>query len=411
VKVRVGARSDVGRVREGNEDSFMVHAPLFAVADGMGGHQGGEVASQLALETLGRLTLEDSRDTAPNLADAVREANRAVLQRASTDPGLHGMGTTLTAVVAGANRVFLAHVGDSRAYLLRDGRLEQLTEDHTVVESLVQEGRLTRQEAEIHPQRSILTRALGVEGDIDVDERSEEVQPGDRILLCSDGLTGMVPEPEIQRILAELDDPQRAADALVDAANDAGGQDNITALVLDMVPDDGATETPPVSAPAPAVAPPEEEPRRSRWGRRLALWVLLPLVLIVAALAAVKLLFIDRQWYVGVEDGRVAVFRGIPAEPLGIQLDTAVEQTDIPAEEISRFADYQGIGEGITAESREEAEGIVAEMERILAEEEARQRRQQRERDGGAGGGGAGGAGGGGGGGAGGAGGGGGGNP
>ncbi|HJV04881.1 MAG TPA: Stp1/IreP family PP2C-type Ser/Thr phosphatase, partial [Actinomycetota bacterium] len=321
MKVRVGVRSDVGRVRQGNEDSFMVHEPLFAVADGMGGHQGGEVASKLALETLGRLTLEDTRDTAPNLADAVRQANRAVLEKASTDPGLHGMGTTLTALVAGANRVFLAHVGDSRAYLLRDGSLEQLTEDHTVVESLVREGRLTRQEAEIHPQRSILTRALGVDGEIEVDERSEEVSPGDRILLCSDGLTGMVPEPEIQRILSELDDPQRAADALVDAANDAGGQDNITALILDVLPDDGpaGARTAPADAEAPSA--PTEAPAGRRWGRRLALWVLLPLVLIVAALAAIKLLFIDRQWYVGVQEGRVAIFRGIPAEPLGIELD------------------------------------------------------------------------------------------
>jgi PPM family protein phosphatase len=401
MNVRVGARTDVGRVREGNEDSFMVHSPLFAVADGMGGHQGGEVASKLALETLGRLALQDSSDTAPDLADAVREANRAVLEKASTDPGLHGMGTTLTAVVAGGNRVFLAHVGDSRAYLLRDGRMEQLTEDHTVVEGLVQEGRLTRQEAEIHPQRSILTRALGVDGDIEVDEGSQDVRPGDRLLLCSDGLTGMVPEAEIQRILSELEDPQRAADALVDAANDAGGQDNITAVVLDVVPEDETADTAPIAAPAaaPAEAGPEEAwsagqpaPRR-RWGRRVALWVILPLVLIVAALAAVKLLFIDRQWYVGVEGDRVAIFRGIPAEPLGIPLDSVVEQTDIPAADIARFADYRGVREGITAESREGAESIVAEMERVLAEQEAREERRRerdREADGGGGGGGGG---------------------
>jgi PPM family protein phosphatase len=398
MNLRVGARTDVGRVREGNEDSFMVDEPLYAVADGMGGHQGGEVASNLALEILGRLTLEDSGDTAPNLADAVREANRAVLDKASTDPGLHGMGTTLTALVAGGNRVFLAHVGDSRAYLLRDGRMEQLTEDHTVVEGLVQEGRLTRQEAEIHPQRSILTRALGVDGDVEVDERSQEVHEGDRILLCSDGLTGMVPEQEIERVLAELEDPQRAADALVEAANDAGGQDNITAVVLDVLPETEAADTAPV---APAEAPAAERdtwaaeaarPRR-RW-TRVALWVLIPLVLVVGALAALKLLFVDRQWYVGVEDGQVAIFRGIPAEPLGIPLDSVVRQTEIPADEISRFADYQGIDEGITAESRDEADSIVAEMQRVLAEAEARERQQQRDQDGGGGGGGAGGGGG-----------------
>jgi serine/threonine protein phosphatase PrpC len=396
MKLRVGARTDVGRVRQGNEDSYMVHDPLYAVADGMGGHQGGEVASKIALETLGRLTLEPSGDTAPSLVDAVRQANRDVLEKAATDPGLHGMGTTLTALVTGGERVLLAHVGDSRAYLMRDGQMDQLTEDHTVVEGLVREGRLTPQEAEIHPQRSILTRALGVDGDIEVDETTHDVRPGDRILLCSDGLTGMVSEQEIQRIMAELEDPQRAAEALVDAANDAGGQDNITAVVLDVLEDDLADTAPvaaeAVPAEAPAEAPAAEEPpRRRRWGLRLALWVLIPVVLVVGALAAAKLLFVDRQWYVGVEGEQVAIFRGIPAEPLGIELDSVVQETDIPAAEISRFADYQGVREGITAESREEAETIVAEMERVLAEQEARERRQEEQeeqQDGGGGGGG-----------------------
>jgi PPM family protein phosphatase len=266
------------------------------------------------------------------------------------------------------------------------------------VEGLVREGRLTPQEAEIHPQRSILTRALGVDGDIDVDETTHDVRPGDRILLCSDGLTGMVSEQEIQRIMAELDDPQRAAEALVNAANDAGGQDNITAVVLDVLEDDETADTSPVAAEAvPAEAPAEEAwsaeepPRRRRWGLRLALWVLIPVVLVVGALAAAKLLFVDRQWYVGVEGERVAIFRGIPAEPLGIELDSVVQETDIPAAEISRFADYRGVREGITAESREEAESIVAEMERVLAEQEARERRQEQreeQQDGGGGGGG-----------------------
>jgi PPM family protein phosphatase len=391
MKLRVGASTDVGRVRQGNEDSFMVHDPLFAVADGMGGHQGGEVASKLALETLGRLTLEPSGDTSPSLVDAVRQANRDVLEKASTDPGLHGMGTTLTALVKGDERVLLAHVGDSRAYIVRDGQMKQLTEDHTVVEGLVQEGRLTREEAEIHPQRSILTRALGVDGDVEVDETTHQVKPGDRILLCSDGLTGMVPEGEIQRILGEREDPQRAAEALVDAANEAGGQDNITAVVLDVIPDDepgsDTAPAPPVEAPAP-----DQEPPRRRRGLRVALWILIPLVLVVGALAAIKLLFIDRQWYVGVEGEQVAIFRGIPAEPLGIPLDSVVQQTDIPADEISRFADYGSVREGITAESREEAESIVAEMQRVLAEQEARERRQEPEPGGnGGGGGGAGG--------------------
>jgi PPM family protein phosphatase len=400
MKLRVGARTDVGRVRQGNEDSYMIHDPLYAVADGMGGHQGGEVASKLALETLGKLTLEPTGDTSPSLVDAVRQANRDVLDKAATDPGLHGMGTTLTALVTRNQSVLLAHVGDSRAYILRDGKLEQLTEDHTVVEGLVQEGRLTREEAEIHPQRSILTRALGVDGEIEVDETSHQVRPGDRILLCSDGLTGMVSEQEMQRILTELEDPQRAAGALVDAANEAGGQDNITAVILDVLPDEEEAGDTAQEAPVEGGWAAEEPARpRRRRGLRVALWVLIPLVLIVGALAAAKLLFIDRQWYVGVESEQVAIFRGIPAEPLGIELDSVVQQTDIPADEISRFADYGGVREGITADSREEAESIVAEMERVLAEQEAREQQQEQDTGGGGGaGGGGGGAGGGGGG-------------
>ncbi|MGH2546761.1 MAG: Stp1/IreP family PP2C-type Ser/Thr phosphatase, partial [Actinomycetota bacterium] len=224
----VGARTDVGRVREGNEDSYMVREPLFAVADGMGGHQGGEVASKLALDTL-----REATDGAA-LAQAVQDANRAVFEQAGRDPELAGMGTTLTAFLADGDTLRLAHVGDSRAYLLRDGVLQRITTDHTVVEGLVEKGELTAQEATIHPQRSILTRAIGVDGEVQVDQASIQARPGDRLLLCSDGLTGMVDEADIQRILEENVDPQAAAEALVDAANEAGGQDNITAVVVDV---------------------------------------------------------------------------------------------------------------------------------------------------------------------------------
>ena len=266
MRLRVGARTDVGRVREGNEDSYMVHEPLFAVADGMGGHQGGEVASNLALEVLQPIAQEPppDGDSAPRLAQVVREANQVVLERASGDPSLSGMGTTLTAVLAGTGRrIHLAHVGDSRAYLLRDGEMTQLTRDQTVVQRLVDEGRITPEEAEIHPQRSILTNALGVDREIEVEEASYELKAGDRLLLCSDGLSGMVPEDDIRRILLDVEDPQAACDALVDEANEAGGQDNITAVVLDVVEDEGAAAE---TTPRLALNIEATNDGRARWG-------------------------------------------------------------------------------------------------------------------------------------------------
>jgi serine/threonine protein phosphatase PrpC len=379
VRFAVGARTDVGRVREGNEDSFMVHEPLFAVADGMGGHQGGEVASKLALDRLRKAT-----DGEIALVEAVQDANKTVFEKAAQDPGLAGMGTTLTAFLAEGETLRMAHVGDSRAYLLRDEDLQRITKDHTVVERLVEEGRLTPMEAEIHPQRSILTRAIGVEGDVQVDQASIDVRPGDRLLLCSDGLTGMVGEPEIQRILEEHGEPQAAADALVDAANEAGGQDNITAVVIDVI-DDGAIPAVPAVTETVRTAPAEIPPaprrtehitmtptgRRRRW-KALA-WVLVVLIVVGGGLFAVKRFFVDRQWFVGQANGHVALYRGIPAEPLGLDLATVVEETDLPSDDVARLAEYRDLEEGITAGNEEDARAIIAQMQADLA---AQQREQ-----------------------------------
>jgi serine/threonine protein phosphatase PrpC len=357
VRLRVGARTDVGRVREGNEDGFVASEPLFAVADGMGGHQGGEVASKVALETL-----QKAADGTADLAEVVQEANRAVFTRASQDPALLGMGTTLTAVLVEEHRLHLAHVGDSRMYLARDGRLERITRDHTVVEEMVEQGRLTPEEAAIHPQRSIVTRALGVEEDIQVDELDLDVRPGDRVLLCSDGLTGMVDEGEILRLLTEHRDAQAATDALVDAANRAGGQDNITAVILDVVGDDTGT------APQAAVTATVERPRarkpsgrRRRWGRVVAS-VAVVLILVGGALFVLKRFWVDRQWYVGESSGRVALYQGIPAAPLGVELSTVVEETELPAEEVTAFPEYADLASGITAESEADARAILDQM-------------------------------------------------
>ncbi|HSL11233.1 MAG TPA: Stp1/IreP family PP2C-type Ser/Thr phosphatase, partial [Actinomycetota bacterium] len=235
MKIRVGVATDIGRVREGNEDSFLVEPPLYAVADGMGGHRGGEVASQLALETVERM-FRAGRGT---LEEQIREANRAVFARSSEDRSVAGMGTTLTAALVSDAGVHLAHVGDSRAYLLRAGAFRQLTQDHTLVHRMLDAGEISEAEAEVHPHRNVLTRVVGTEPDVRVDERDVGLLEGDRLLLCSDGLTNMVTEDQIQAILeATPTNPQEAADRLVRAANRAGGVDNITVLVLDLVGDD-----------------------------------------------------------------------------------------------------------------------------------------------------------------------------
>jgi protein phosphatase len=397
MRLLVGARTDVGRVRSGNEDSFMVEEPLFAVADGMGGHRGGEVASSLALETLAPVA------AGGDLPETVRKANREVFRKASEDPNLSGMGTTLTAILADGDAFRVAHIGDSRLYLLRDGELTRLTTDHTVVERLVSEGRLTAEEAEMHPQRSILTKALGVDEEIEPDDDRVDVRPRDRLLLCSDGLTGMVGEPDIRTILTANAEPQMTADALVEAANAAGGQDNITAVVIDVVEDDAATAAAPVAttvpeedtapvapteAPGPAPERPTRDltgqafamgPRRGRgggggWGRRILLWILLPLVLIAGGLWAAKTYWVDRQYYVGETAGHVAVYRGIPAAPLGYELSQPIEEyPDLDAATVTEFPEYAGLADGITAESEEDARAIVAEIQRAVAAAEREQ--------------------------------------
>jgi PPM family protein phosphatase len=230
------AGTDVGRTRSGNEDSYFCGRTVFAVADGLGGHQGGEVASAAAVEPLADLDGRDfatPAEAAEALAGAIAEANSAILERAAADPSLWGMGTTVTAAAVAGDLLQLAHVGDSRAYLLRDGTLDQRTTDHTVVGELVRRGRLTPAQAAIHPERSILTRAVGLDPRIPVDAPDPiDLQPGDQVLLCSDGLTEAVRDPQITEILSTSPDGNAACTALIDAANNAGGPDNITVVLL-----------------------------------------------------------------------------------------------------------------------------------------------------------------------------------
>ena len=306
----------------------------------------------------------------------------------------------------------LAHVGDSRAYLYRDGELQLLTEDHTLVHKMLVEGEITESEAETHPHRSILTRALGVDGNVQVDEGIVEMRNGDRLLLCTDGLTGMVSDEQIKAVLAESKDPQEAVDRLVRAANRAGGIDNITALVIDFVEDgsgDGTkqaamphqpTKQQPIPTPvlppdrtditvvgrpipeppkdragAPArasrepVRPPSDRrpparPRRSGRALRKA-GVGLGVLLAVVVLGMVGLRFyLDTQWFVGVSNGRVAIFRGVPAEVAGYDLNSVVVETTIRADEAQSLALYRELPDGITADDREAAEAIVEQIRR-----------------------------------------------
>ena len=231
---RSAARTDPGRKRRGNEDSFVCRPPLFAIADGMGGARAGEVASALAAGAL-----EDSNHGSGEryLSGLIQEANRRVHERASTDASTSGMGTTMTvALVESDGSLTIGHVGDSRAYRLRGDRLEQLTDDHSLVGELVRRGELSPEAAEAHPQRSVITRALGTDADVDVDTFSVETEAGDLYLICSDGLSDMVDRETIERILRDgRPDLDGAARALVHAANRAGGEDNITAILFELV--------------------------------------------------------------------------------------------------------------------------------------------------------------------------------
>jgi PPM family protein phosphatase len=232
------AGTDVGRLRSGNEDSHLRGRTVFAVADGLGGHQGGEVASAMAVEPLAALdghAFADAREAAEALAEAIREANLAILRRARSDPELWGMGTTVTAAAVAGDRVLqLAHVGDSRAYLLRAGApLRQLTTDHTVVQEAVARGLLTRQQAAVHPQRGVVTRAVGLDPQVPVDlPEPLELEPGDQVLLCTDGLTEVVDDERIAAVLASQADGDDACSALIAAANQGGGPDNVTVVLL-----------------------------------------------------------------------------------------------------------------------------------------------------------------------------------
>ena len=378
MNVVVGVATDIGRVRERNEDSYLVEPPLYAVADGMGGARGGDVASSLALDTIEGL----SRGGKATLPEMIRSANRAVFERSISDRKVSGMGTTITATTVDEQGAHVGHVGDSRAYLLRAGDFRQITDDHTLVNRMVKAGEITSQEAGTHPHRNVLTRSVGTEPEVVVDETDIPLIEGDRLILCSDGLTGMVTEPQIQAILESTPDPQEAADRLVKAANRAGGIDNITVVILDIREgEEGATDDPGNGAAVSRSADHEERSRAAAsttivgTQRRLRpspatirKWAIRAGVVVLAALAvffAVRV-YLDRQWYVGESNGNVAVFQGIPATIGGFDLSRVALETDIPAAEVALLPQYPSLADGITANDRAEAEAVVEQIRNDL---------------------------------------------
>jgi PPM family protein phosphatase len=369
MKLVVGAATDVGRIREINEDGYLVDEGigLIAVADGMGGHRAGEVASATALEAL-RASVRNGNP----LREAIEKANDAVFEKSVSNDDFRGMGTTLTAgTLAAGNTLIVGHVGDSRAYLLRDGEFRQLTTDHSRVQELVDDGRLTADEAAVHPMRNIVTRALGVDSSVDVDVYPLQLELGDVVLFCSDGLTGMLQDEFVGAELRRESDPARVATRLVDEANRAGGEDNITVVVIGVVdeppdrPDPKATVVTAAPVPVPEVveeAPPEPEPRarRRRGFLRALIWIIPVLVILGIAMGAIAW-YARHNYYVAASLGRVAIYKGVSGGLLWFDptLDrrTAVRVADL------RPSDAEDVRARHTFSSRADAVAFVRRLE------------------------------------------------
>ena len=346
-----GARSDVGCVRPHNEDSYLVQSPLFCVCDGMGGHAAGEVASSIAVETIAK-TAPQSADAA-RLAAAVEAANAAVIEAALNGLGKPGMGCTATCAYIENDTLAIAHVGDSRAYLLHEGTLIRVTRDHSYVEELVDAGEITADEARVHPNRSVITRALGSDPAMYADHFTLHIEEGDRLILCSDGLSSMIPDSDIENIATQSSTAQICVDNLVDAALAAGGHDNVTVVVVDLV-DDGVMR----------------EAKRVR-RRNVTIGVVLGLILVLGA-AIWGYTGITGSYYLGAHQGNVAVWRGIPGKPLGLKLhwlesETSIKLSDLPEDTQNRLK------AGIPQTSVDDAQDTISKYRHQIDEEQTRQ--------------------------------------
>ena len=342
-----GARSDVGLVRGHNEDSFLVRAPLFVVSDGMGGHAAGEVASSIAVEAIGEQAPSTADDTL--LGAAVEAANHAIIEAAEQGKGSIGMGCTASAILIEGSQMAVAHVGDSRVYLLRNGSLVRVTHDHSYVEELVDAGQITADEARTHPSRSVVTRALGSDPDMYADHFTLEVQNGDRIIICSDGLSGMVPDSEIESLAVSSALPQAAADNLVSASLVAGGSDNVTVIVVDILNDGIA---------------------RAHWkkiARKAAIITAFIVGMLTLAIVGM-LLFINGEYYLADNDGTVAIYQGVTGDFLGIPLSHLLENTSVEVNDLPKTVQTQ-LETGIAFASEDLAhEAVESYRDQINAE-------------------------------------------
>lgn len=360
--------TDVGRQRRDNEDSSYASGSVFVVADGMGGAQSGEVASKIVVDAFSS-GLPETGTAEERLAVVVQRANREIHERSRSEAANAGMGTTVTAAYLDGDAIAIAHVGDSRAYLLRDGELRRLTEDHSLVEELVRGGRLTEEEAAEHPQRSVITRALGIEPLVEIDTWTYPLRPGDVVLLCSDGLTSMVSEQQLQRVVVAAPTLNEAAQRLIGAANEAGGRDNITVVLFrvaragreDASLDQPTVITTPVAAPRPAptraqisprpvrrarvqgfkprlpagfVQPAEHERHFGLLGKTVAAFTALAVVL--SLIAAGGYLASRQLFFLGTDSqGTVVVYRGFPyVLPFGIHMYETFYVSGVPASTI-----------------------------------------------------------------------------
>lgn len=346
-----GARSDVGCVRPHNEDSYLVQSPLFCVCDGMGGHAAGEVASSIAVETIAK-TAPQSADAA-RLAAAVEAANAAVIEAALNGLGKPGMGCTATCAYIENDTLAIAHVGDSRAYLLHEGTLIRVTRDHSYVEELVDAGEITADEARVHPNRSVITRALGSDPAMYADHFTLHIEEGDRLILCSDGLSSMIPDSDIENIATQSSSAQICVDNLVDAALAAGGHDNVTVVVVDLV-DDGVMR----------------EAKRVR-RRNVTIGAVLALVFVLVA-GIWAYTGVTGSYYLGTYHGNVAVWRGLPGKTLGVELhwlesETSIKLSDLPEDTQNRLK------AGIPQTNVDDAQDTISKYRHQIDEEQTRQ--------------------------------------
>lgn len=342
-----GSRTDIGCLRDHNEDSLVVTPPLFAVADGMGGHAAGEVASEIAVRVLSELAPEHPDGEA--LGRAIEEANRAVIQAAREGRGRQGMGTTMTAAMLEGERLVIAQVGDSRAYLLHQGKLQQLTRDHSLMADMIEAGQLTPEEARTHPQRSVITRALGSDAHLHPDIYEINVETGDRLLICSDGLSGMTFDDQIENTLRRVQDPQRCASQLVNEAIAAGGHDNVTVIVADVT---GYAEV-----------------RRKKLARKTKLSIALVLVLFAAIIAGAAWgtqTYLNTAAYLANDNGKVAVYRGVPGSVLGLSFSHLERTTDVSVDDLQPGVANR-LNEGIRVDDMEAADALVKEYEDEIA--------------------------------------------